>query len=512
MRTELIAPVRQVTVLEDRAQVRREGRISLPAGRVALRLAEVAPVLADKTLLVQAEGAEVVDARVLRRARARLAERPEQIEAREAERRTLQAERDALTAAQARTRHRLVALSRVRAQVLAELGVDAAWSRSAPERWRADLDTLDAQQEVLDAEVVDAAHAIQLLDRRLADLDRLIASLQSPEAHLGAEVEVELVVSEAGEVTVRLDYVVPGACWRPLHRAELAHGVLSVETFGCVWQHTGEGWTDVDLELSTQRASLGAEPPLLGEDELRARPKQEQVVVEARDEAIQTTGLGGGPAGSTAAAGLPGIDDGGEVRTMRATGAPSVPSDGRPHLVPLGAFSSEATVDLVAMPERAAAVVRRVRARNAGPVPLLAGPVELVADGGRVGRSTLLYVAPGERLEVGLGPDPALRVHRSAERVDHPPGTLSRWASTDHRVTVKLSNLGGSPRRLELVERLPVSEVEQVRVELDGKESSPGAAPDGDGLVRWTVDLEPGGTAERVLAWRVEKKKEVAGL
>ena len=162
-------------------------------------------------------------------------------------------------------------------------------------------------------------------------------------------------------------------------------------------------WTDAELRLSTQRASLGAEPPLLGEDLLCTQPKQQQVVVEARDQAIQTTGLGSGIA---EADGLPGIDDGGEVRTLVVAGTPAVPSDGRPHRLPLGSFSSDAERTLVTMPERARAVIHRVRATNEGSSPLLAGPVELVVDGGRVGRSTLLYVASGERFEFGMGPDP----------------------------------------------------------------------------------------------------------
>lgn len=509
MSTELSAPVHRVTVLEDRAQVRRQGTLTLPAGRASLKINGVAPVLADKTLLVQADGAVVADARVVRRSRARLTDRPEAIRSREEEQRALKAEQIAHGGRRTRAEQRLTALAQVREQVLHELGTDVAWGRTETQRWQADLDALDSQEGALRRELVDADHQLERLNRQLADLDRLLATLYSPETMLGAEIEVELAVPQEGEVTVRLDYVVPGACWRPQHRAVLSEDGLTVETFGCVWQNTGEDWTGASLELSTQRASLGAEPPVLGEDLLRTQPKQEQVVVEARDQAIQTTGLG---SASSEAGSLPGIDDGGEVRTLRVSGTPAVPSDGRPHRLPLGSFRSEAEVALVAMPERAQAVIRRVRAVNRGEVPLLAGPVELVAEGGRVGRSTVLYVAPAERFELGLGPDPALRIHREAERVDHKPGTLSRWASTDHRVRLRLSNLGGADRTFELVERIPVSEVEEVRVKLDAKKSSKGTTPDADGHVRWSITLPPGGTAERVLAWRVEKKRDVAGL
>ena len=48
--TELRAPVVEVTVLEDRAHVVRRGQLELGAGVTRLKIAGVAPVLADKTL------------------------------------------------------------------------------------------------------------------------------------------------------------------------------------------------------------------------------------------------------------------------------------------------------------------------------------------------------------------------------------------------------------------------------------------------------------------------------
>ncbi|MCP4660048.1 MAG: hypothetical protein GY856_31995, partial [bacterium] len=46
----LDAPAAEVTLLEDRAQILRRGTVALPAGRVILRVADVAPVLSDKSL------------------------------------------------------------------------------------------------------------------------------------------------------------------------------------------------------------------------------------------------------------------------------------------------------------------------------------------------------------------------------------------------------------------------------------------------------------------------------
>ena len=81
--------VREVVLMEDRAQVVREGKADLPAGRVRLRVEGVAPVLADKTLAVSVlsgpTGTEVVQAKVKRILQRRAEHRPEDVAAVEAE-------------------------------------------------------------------------------------------------------------------------------------------------------------------------------------------------------------------------------------------------------------------------------------------------------------------------------------------------------------------------------------------------------------------------------------------
>jgi len=45
----------------------------------------------------------------------------------------------------------------------------------------------------------------------------------------------------------------------------------------------------------------------------------------------------------------------------------------------------------------------------------LAGPVDLIRENGFVGRTSVLFIAAGERFELGWGPDAELRVKRHSE-------------------------------------------------------------------------------------------------
>ena len=501
-------PVSHVTVMEDRAQVSRRGRVSLPAGRTTVVIPEVAPVLSDRSLRGEIAGRPVADVRVVRRPRVLREDKPEALATTQALIRELQ-EREARNMddiERCETEQHL--LTKALEQFIADATLDTAWGQPDPEGWSVAMAELDRASVVVrgrDAELQGEQEEIAAL---LQDARRVEQTLLSPSSELSAEASMTVVLEEAAEVEILVQYMVPGACWRPRHTAEIKGGTLLWATEGCVWQHTGEDWCDATIELSTQRASLGAEPPILREDRLAVQPKREVVVV-ARDEAIETSGDG---VSMTTARGLPGIDDGGEVRALEVRGPATVRSDGRPTFLPLFDFHAEVGVELVAMPEVERGAIYRCRATNGAAGPILAGPVELMRDGGRVGRSTVLFVGSGEQFSLGFGRDPALRIHRREDRTDHPPTAMSRWVRIDRQVVLKLSNLATDARRVALVERVPVSEVPDVEIEVDLAGTTERKAADKDGMVRWRLTLGAGERREVKLAYTVRHRKGVAGL
>ncbi|MBI4863271.1 MAG: DUF4139 domain-containing protein [Candidatus Riflebacteria bacterium] len=165
------------------------------------------------------------------------------------------------------------------------------------------------------------------------------------------------------------------------------------------------------------------------------------------------------------------------------------------------------------MPEVARTAFLRTEQTNGGAVPILAGPVDLIRDSGYVGRTTVLYVAPGERFELGWGPDPEVRLNRFDDRTVEEPGLLGAWTTIDHRIKIWLSHLGAEPRKLKVRERVPVSEVEKVKVEFDGAHTSPGTVtPDQNGFVTWELGLKPRSRQQLELRYVLKRHKDVTGV
>ncbi len=515
----LEAPVRQVTLLEDRAQVRRRGPAALPAGRVQVRVRDLAPVLVDRSLHVAVrtpdgaaagDAVRLIDARVRRRRRpvanragSQGGELDERIRQLEVELETLARHRKTL----GKQRQSMDQTAR---QALADVVIDVAWEVAAAESWSAGLTLLAEREDQLRERDLELGWRVEELTETLTDLRLRSIAEERPDLVLMAEVEVELEVAAAGDFVLELGYVVPAACWRPAHSARLlateGETRVAVATDACVWQKTGEDWRDVELKFSTQRPAHGHEPPTLREERIEARPKPEEIVVEAREVEVQTTGSEAGP---RAASELPGIDDGGDPLTLAARHRATLPSDGRPYRVRVASFESAAKSEHVLIPELGSAVVHKVSLANAGSSPILAGPVDLIARSGPIGRTTVLFVAPGERFDLGFGPDPAVRLRRQSERVEVEPGVLSRHLETQHSVTLHLSNLSTEPRTFTVRERIPVSELEQVKVKFDRKATTADAEPDDNGFVSWPVTLAGGGNETRKLRYSILKRRDV---
>jgi hypothetical protein len=80
-----------------------------------------------------------------------------------------------------------------------------------------------------------------------------------------------------------------------------------------------------------------------------------------------------------------------------------------------------------------------------------------------------------------------------------------------HRFKVKLylANQTAELREVAVTERLPVSEIEQVEILVDEKETDPGFARDAQGLVTWKVSLAPGAERRLRLAFTVKTPSNV---
>ncbi len=518
------AVVKEVTLMEDRARVVRRGTIRLEAGEIALSIDNVSPLISDKTLVgrvTSGPGAELIAASVCREHRevTKLQdEDPERI------RREINATARKIRAIDeltAQATGRLKLLNELEQKALDEMACDASWAIADPGTWGTDVSVIGESISEVHESIKTRAREREDRQRELRDFKRRFSVATSVSGEYDFRIEALIRVTSPGEYALEFQYVVPSACWRPSHVATLKPSgrgkdggeTLELRAEGCVWQNTGEDWEGVQLLFSAQRPSLGLEPPELGEDLLSVRKKPDHVVVEVRDQIIQDAGLGQtadpGPAADQE---MPGIDDGGETLNLRSASPADIPSDGRPYRVEMFTFETTVESALVCMPELTRAVIYKTSQANTSEQPLLAGPVDLIRESGKVGNTVISYVAPGEAFDLGWGPDPELRVHRWQRDSKTDSKALSSWEETRKTTQITLSNIGSETKSVVLKERIPVSEIDAVEIRFDRDSTTEGPQPDDNGFIEWDVSLEPFGRASRRLAYSLRKKKTVTGV
>jgi len=505
--------VESVTFFEDRAEVLRVVRCTVPEGRSRVHAHGITLLVDDRSLVCKAGDAEVVYSRVRRTA--------EDVEEASAE--EVLALEDELVAARQRVertdRALEIAKSRGdRASAMLGLWVDSVGA--VPSRAEAAAEELERAYRAIDEEYTSTieAYGAQRASRvqvrgDQARVELRLAQARQKKPRFEAFAEIEVVAAKAGEIAIELTYRTPCALWRPEHLARLTRsadgtaGEITITSYATVWQATGETWKDVRCRFSTARPARSASAPHLREDVLVSRKKSDierkQIVVEARDQSIDAAGVA---RGTRAVDEMPGVDDGGEAQWLSGRSLATIASDGHPVRVEVGTRVLPCKVERVCFPETGPATHLRANGTLPGPGPLLAGPVTVGRETEIVGKSKTDFIGAGEPFELGFGVDDGLRVRRKIIE-KRKTATISGRQEVEREVKLFVSNLSSSAKALAVTERVPVSEVEDVEITVERTKDMRFDAR--DGFATFDVSIAPYATREIVLVYKIDAKSNV---
>jgi Domain of unknown function (DUF4139) len=139
--------------------------------------------------------------------------------------------------------------------------------------------------------------------------------------------------------------------------------------------------------------------------------------------------------------------------------------------------------------------------------PILSGDVALHRDGAFVGQSNIAFVAPGDGLDLGFGADDKIKIQRApVNRKENEPTwyNQSKIETREFKTTVK--NLHDFPVKVQVIDRLPISENTAITVEMLPTTTAPTEKQVGDkrGVMSWTLDLAPNEAKDIRLAYRMK--------
>jgi uncharacterized protein (TIGR02231 family) len=202
------------------------------------------------------------------------------------------------------------------------------------------------------------------------------------------------------------------------------------------------------------------------------------------------------------------IESSGAAVTYRVARPVAVPSDGSPHRTTVTAFDLGARLDYVTAPKIAAEAYLRARIKNTSAFILLPGWGNIFHGDDFVGRTYLATIAPNEEFEAQLGVDERIKVEHKLTGRTVDKTFIGNTRRTQLAYTITLTNLLAAPARVIVLDQMPVSRHEAIKVKL--QDVSPKPAEQSDlNIIKWEIDLKPQEKRELSFGFIVEQPRDL---
>lgn len=506
-----------VVVFPTGAQVTRQAKLKVPGGEHAVVLEDLPAGAIPSSIRVEGKATGKLDIGSVDTRRVSVPRTDPAAAA--SERRKLETEieklRDARAAveAAAKTSEMQQALLGNLAQLPKQPPAAAGGASTTTAEWNQIFALIGSRMAEVRQALLDASQRMRELDRQIRDLEKKLAEL-APARDERTEVKVNVAAGGDVELDLTIHYQIGNAGWQPFYDARLATGAknvapsLALVRRASIWQRTGEDWAEVALSLSTTRPGAGTAAPELYPvtvDFKPDTPPPPPVVMAPAPAPRSMRSAPGGRAGDEEDRAAPKAAAPVPAAEVRATveAAPFHSIFGVPGRITVLATGEQKRVQLMEDKIEPALVARTVPrvdpkaylyAKLIMPkgTPFLPGQVSLFRDGTFVGAARLPLLAPGEEHELGFGADDSVRVrHVIAEEKRSESGIISTTKVDSRNFRIIVRNLHERPLNIVVLDQMPVSQNQDIKVELIAK-----AAPtkrdvnERRGVLAWELRLE----------------------
>ncbi len=345
-------------------------------------------------------------------------------------------------------------------------------------------------------------------------------------------ISVTIPLEAKADATLKFDlsYQIPYVTWKPVYDARLdtETGELEIIQYASVIQQTGEDWKNVKLTLSTAQPSRGAGLPPLNakwlslynsrsmgsENVMRSAVPVENFGAANQDKSLlmEESMFDAAPQ-ETAQINLSGY-----VAEYEIKGPASVKADGSESKLLIGTFETENKLEVQIKPQISQDAYLVAKTTLKGEAPILAGQVNLFRDGAYIGQTYVPMLRQGDEQDLAFGIDDNVTIKRDTLKDESSEaGLITKDNILERHVITSLKNLHKKPLRIAVLETVPVSKDEKIRVEIIKEATTPGYEEDVNnikGLTKWATELKPGQDVDVKLGWKVSwpKGENISGL
>ena len=315
------------------------------------------------------------------------------------------------------------------------------------------------------------------------------------------------------KATLKVTALTSAASWIPRYQAKVTSGskTLDLEYSGIVSQNSGEAWNNVNLILSTAPVRISATPPTAGSWVLYGTPQQKGksarkiAVVESADQAmplvtarlniVQFNAVKVSKKGDAASV------------TYTLPGKYTIANGYQESSFIITKRSFKTDYRNEAIPELRKNAFICAEFQNDSPFLFLPGDVAVSRDSGYIGTSTLPMTNPGGKSRLYAGAvDGVSMNYWKTQNLSKTEGVVNKEECQYETWVTTLLNTTNKAIVLNVKQRVPVSELDEVKISIQ-RQTTPGYQFDAKtGIVTWKLPLQPGELKKVTLDCRTAKK------
>ncbi|HEY9653591.1 MAG TPA: mucoidy inhibitor MuiA family protein [Coleofasciculaceae cyanobacterium] len=393
------------------------------------------------------------------------------------------------------------------------------------------LDFVGQQYNDFSSAIAQREKDSQHLSNQLQSLRQQLQQFSSLNTQERLNIIIAVEPSAAGEFELEVSYLVQQASWIPLYDLRFlpAHEKVNLSYLAEVKQTTGEDWQDVVLTLSTAKPGLGTLPPKLTPwyidvpppnspdyKGVRTRGQPESTMPPTPVLNLPFPGTTIAPEATSEAdkefavaqAALAEIAKQGGIVTFEASRSGKIPSDGAIHKTTIFNDDYSCHIEYIAIPRLINyAYLQATMLNPLSGVTLLTGQANIFRDNTFVGTTQLHHIAPGQEFKLNLGIDEGLKIERDLVERQVDKKLTGNHRRTTYAYRILMTNLRKQSVPLTLIEQLPVSRHEQIKVRLI--RANPQIQASEMGILEWSLTLAPLAKEEVYYQFTIEHPPEL---
>jgi uncharacterized protein (TIGR02231 family) len=520
--SSIIAPIRDVVVYPDRAMVTRVTNIEVPTGKHKIRFKNGNPNLEPSSLRAESLDKNSTVLGISSYTEMNLASTNPEVKSLEDKIQNLENKNESSKKHIERLKKDLSGVeqySKFLTYYISEKSTEAT-DTAQGSSWEDGIKILSKRRANTKSELQKVEKEIEATNQEKNILSQKLNKIQSTAQKTYRVIEVHVQSITGKPTSVAFSYVVPGASWKVSYGIQVSpQGKAKIEYYGNIRQETGEDWKNVNLSLSTASPAKGGSRYNLYPIQVSGRiVKTKDSIFLSEQKAMASTEAAEEPdrpamesEGSPETGGYSKLEASGESLLFTIPRKTEILSTKKDQKVIIAQYEDNAlAMSHRIIPSLQLAAHLTGKFMNSKSFPLLAGSVNSFLDSGFIGRSSLEYTAPGQSFLVGFGIDQSVQVNRNLKTYEEPVGALRSGKYFHTEIEVEIKNQSDEIKKFSLLDRIPVSEVEEISVELMPA-TTDGSVEDSKGILRWDSELLPRSKKTFKLHYRVRTPTNYQG-